>query len=96
MASDLDRRCNDLEHYLRARIERRRHWLARIRVNGRGRSNASNARLDRIIEDMEAAIVDLYYAQNAHQAYDAALEEASQDPTGQDVDAFYEAYGEGD
>lgn len=93
MASDLDRRCEAQVKQLEQRIERIGDFLNKRRSR---LSKASLARLNEIRDYRNYLIVDLYEMKRSHAAYDEALERAREDPTGQDVDAFYSQYSEHD
>lgn len=96
MASDLDRRCNQILREKEAEIERISTFLDHIYSLRWHITVASNTRLNQIGEYRNSCIIDLYETQKAHKAYDAALDSAREDPTGQDVDRFYEQYSEND
>lgn len=94
MTNNLNQRCRNIVKQLRSEIVKYDEWLKR---NGRrSTTGASSVRYHTIRGYRDQLVIDLYDTENSHDAYDQALEAAREDPTGQDVDAFYDSFGEGD
>lgn len=90
MGCDLDRRCARQVRELQQKIEQCERIM---RARGLRRRHALATRVRAMRDEW---IIELHDMQRAHDAYDRRLRAAEDDPTGQDLDAFYERYGEGD
>lgn len=98
MASSLDRRCAEQVREIENKIAQCERILARIshKINGRYRQTFKGVLRQRIQQMRESWIVELHDMKRAHDTYDRRLAEAYDDPTGQDLDSFYERFGEGE
>jgi hypothetical protein len=90
MGCELDRRCAAQQRELQTKIAQCERLL---RARGMRKRSTLAAR---VLAMRNEWVIELHDMQRAHDAYDRRLAAAYDDPTGQDLDAFYDRYGEGD
>jgi hypothetical protein len=90
MGCELDRRCAAQQRELQQQIAKCERLLAMRGMRKRSTLAA------RVLEMRNQWVIELHDMQRAHDAYDRRRAAAYDDPTGQDLDTFYEVYGEGD